>query len=110
MELQGLLDDSKTEKEYSPLIDACKHLLKPNGSIVGSEVALSILPMFPSFYSGIPSRASSALASIDGRQPISQDRVRDFIQRDLGPSLHSLGFGRGHRIALVLPKIGRAHV
>ena len=103
MELQGLLDDSKTEKEYSPLIDACKHLLKPNGSIVGSEVALSILPMFPSFYSGIPSRASSALASIDGRQPISQDRVRDFIQRDLGPSLHSLGFGRGHRIALVLP-------
>jgi len=107
MELQGLLNDSAyqngNEKEHSPLVSSCKHLLKPNGSVVGEEVAQTVLPMFPSFFSCIPSRSSPALASIDGRASINQDRVRVFIQRELGPSIHALGFGRGHRIAVVLP-------
>jgi acyl-coenzyme A synthetase/AMP-(fatty) acid ligase len=107
MERQGLLDDSSgtngNHQEYSQLVASCKHLLKPNGSVLGSDIAQTILPLFPSVYSAIPSRPCPALASIDGRASISQDRVRDFIQRELGPSLHSLGFGRGHRIALVLP-------
>jgi acyl-CoA synthetase (AMP-forming)/AMP-acid ligase II/acetyltransferase-like isoleucine patch superfamily enzyme len=44
-----------------------------------------------------------ALGSIDGRHPISHTRIRDFILSEFGPILHSFGFGRQHRIALVLP-------
>ena len=44
-----------------------------------------------------------ALASIDGRAPLDHDRVYDFCVGYYGPALHSLGFGKSDRIALVLP-------
>jgi len=102
---------SKCEKKnlYSPLVSSCKHLLKPNGSISGLDVARSILPLFPSFCSAIPadlsytSKKKPAIASIDGRRPISHTRIRDFVLSEFGPALHNLGFGRGDRIAVVLP-------
>jgi acyl-CoA synthetase (AMP-forming)/AMP-acid ligase II/carbonic anhydrase/acetyltransferase-like protein (isoleucine patch superfamily) len=93
--------------KLSPIVSSCEHLLQPNGAIIGRDVARAILPLFPSMCSAIPADSSRsqepALASIDGRRPISQTRIRDFILNDFGPSLHRLGFGKGHRIALVLP-------
>ena len=91
----------------SPIVSSCQHLLQPNGSIIGTDVARTILPLFPSFCSAIPAESHGsqepALGSVDGRKPISQTRIRDFILSDFGPSLHNLGFGKGNRIALVLP-------
>ena len=106
-------------KVYSPLVSSCRHLLRPNGSIVGRHVARTVLPLFPSMCSAIPAdeylhsrvtggkqqqqQQRAALASIDGRRPLSHTRIRDFILSELGPALHDMGFGRGHRIAIVLP-------
>lgn len=42
------------------------------------------------------------LCSIDGRQPITHGQTNQFI-RDFGLTLHGLGIGRGHRVALVIP-------
>lgn len=86
----------------APILQASRHLLKSNGSILGSEVAEVIGPLFPTFDSAIPKDLRPALASIDGRQAISHGRIYDFIQ-SFGPILHTLGFGRGQRIAVVLP-------
>ena len=98
-----------------PLLATCRHLLQPSGKIVGRDVAEAILPAFPTFCSAVPlptplgplSTAAHAprlaLASIDGRVPLTHERVRDFCVHDFGPTLHSLGFGKGDRIALVLP-------
>ena len=94
-------------QKMAPIVSSCQHLLQPNGSIVGTDVARTILPLFPSFCSAIPAESHGsqepALGSVDGRRSISQTRIRDFILSDFGPSLHKLGFGRGHRVALVLP-------
>lgn len=93
----------------SPIVSSCQHLLLPNGSIVGRHVAKTILPNFPSLCSAIPAehvfeqRRTLGLCSIDGCAPVSHSRIRDFILRDFGPTLHRMGFGRGHRVALVLP-------
>ena len=94
--------NNKTEGS-SPLVEATRHLLQPNGSIVGRHVADVIKPRFPTFASAIPSCSQrSALGSLDGRDPINHSQVRVFVQ-DFGTSLHQLGFGRGDRVALVLP-------
>ena len=93
----------------APILAASRHLLKANGSILGSEVARAIEPFYPTLASAIPINLSrsgvptTALASIDGRQPISHVRIHDFCVNYFGPTLHRLGFGRGHRVALVLP-------
>lgn len=83
----------------------CKHLVKSNGMIVGKEIANYIYPKYPTLLSVIPNRDEQGpafIASIDGRAPITHSTVYDFIQ-EMGPTLHSLGIGRGHRVALVLP-------
>jgi hypothetical protein len=99
------VDSSKDEGEQAPILSLSRHLLKPNGSILGREVADCILPQFPTFASAIPTNltARPALGSIDGREPITHARIHDFLLKEFGPSLHKLGFGKGDRIALVLP-------
>lgn len=93
------------EDEESPILRLTRHLVKSNGSIVGTEVARTILPTYQTFASAIPTSNSHrpALISIDGREPISHARIAEFILHDFGPALHRLGFGRGHRVAVVLP-------
>ncbi|KAL3925093.1 MAG: hypothetical protein SGILL_000632 [Bacillariaceae sp.] len=91
----------------SPLVSSCKHLLQPNGSINGNDVAKSVLPNFSDLCSALPVESFGerpALYGVDGkRRPITHARIRDFILKEFGPSLHEFGFGRGQRIALVLP-------
>lgn len=86
------------------LVDACRHLLQPNGSIIGRDVASAILPIFSSLYSAFPSDDSNrpAIASIDGRAPISHQRIQEFVD-EIGVTLRDMGVGRGHRVAVVLP-------
>lgn len=105
--IEAVLDKEGTTPVL-PLLQAAQHLLKPNGSIVGRDVADTIRPLFRTFCSAIPTfyeeaKTKPALASIDGRSPISHSRIQEFIVNEYGPTLHALGFGRGHRIALVLP-------
>lgn len=96
----------------SPLVSTCEHLLQPNGSILGCEVAKAILPKFPSLVSAIPtqrlknptsSNAPAALKSVDRRYPLSAQRIHDFILHEVGPFLQHMETGRGRRVALVLP-------
>lgn len=104
-------DDERTHQSSRdvPLLAACRHLLKPNGSICGLDVAEAILPKFRTFCSAIPTMENGqhqpqpALASIDGRMPLTHDRIQHFCVHEFGPMLHALGFGKGNRIALVLP-------
>ncbi|KAL3905309.1 MAG: hypothetical protein SGARI_004524, partial [Bacillariaceae sp.] len=91
----------------SPIVSSCKHLLQPNGSISGNDVAKAVLPNFSDLASALPVESFGdrpALYGVDGsRRPITHKRIRDFILKEFGPSLHEFGFGRGQRIALVLP-------
>lgn len=91
----------------SPIVSACKHLLQPNGSIIGNDVAAAVLPNFSDLCSALPVQSFGdrpALYGVDGnRQPITHARIRDFILKEFGPSLHEFGFGKGQRIAIVLP-------
>jgi acyl-coenzyme A synthetase/AMP-(fatty) acid ligase/acetyltransferase-like isoleucine patch superfamily enzyme len=107
MELQktrrrGSFQDSKEE---APILQSARHLLKPNGSILGREVAACILPQYSTFASAIPTELVErpALGSIDGRAAVTHARIQQFILTEYGPTLHKLGFGKGDRIALVLP-------
>ena len=97
---------SGSAKLASPLVSACRHLFQPNGSISGDAVAKAILPNFPDLCSALPADYFAnrpALLGIDTRAPLTHARIRDFIMKELGPSLHEMGYGRGNRIALVLP-------
>ena len=91
----------------APIVSACRHLLQPNGSIKGSDVEKAVLPHFDDLCSALPVESfgdRNALYGVDGRRrPITHSRVRDFIMNDFGPTLHEYGYGRGQRIALVLP-------
>ena len=87
----------------SPVLAACRHVLQPNGSIIGREVAQAILPLFPTLASALPTCTSHpAVASTDGRRPLHHARVRAFVE-GLGATLHALHLGRGSRIAVILP-------
>ena len=97
---------TENSKLSSPLISACRHLLQPNGSISGDAVAQAILPNFPDLCSTLPGdyfASRPALWGVDERKSLTHARVRDFIMKELGPSLHAMGYGRGDRIGLVLP-------
>lgn len=99
-------NNKRGTKLAAPLVSACRHLLKPNGSISGDQVAAAILPNFPDLCSALPAdyfATRQALLGVDERRPLSHARIRDFIMKELGPSLHEMGYGRGNRIALVLP-------
>ena len=103
-----MISERPSKDAGAPLLAACRHLLQTSGRIVGKDVAEAILPSFPTFCSAIPTGGGRggggiALASIDGRAPLTHDRVNDFCVNVYGPVLHSLGFGKGDRIALVLP-------
>ncbi len=91
----------------APIVSACRHLLQPNGSIKGSDVAKAVLPHFDDLCSTLPVESfgdRNALYGVDGkRRPITHTRIRDFVLNEFGPILHEYGFGRGQRIALVLP-------
>jgi acyl-CoA synthetase (AMP-forming)/AMP-acid ligase II len=88
----------------SPLLLLCRHLLQPNGSISGKEVADATLPHLPHLLAAIPitSPNQQALQCMDGRQHISHLEIRDFLL-EVGQLLHRHSVGRGHRIAVVLP-------
>eukprot|EP00526_Cylindrotheca_closterium_P001393 CAMPEP_0113624862 /NCGR_PEP_ID=MMETSP0017_2-20120614/12831_1 /TAXON_ID=2856 /ORGANISM="Cylindrotheca closterium" /LENGTH=1800 /DNA_ID=CAMNT_0000534935 /DNA_START=213 /DNA_END=5615 /DNA_ORIENTATION=+ /assembly_acc=CAM_ASM_000147 len=135
-------NSSSRLSEVAPLVAACSHLLQPNGSINGDQVAEAILPYFPDLCSALPAQpghsanhnhnhnhdashdrgeADSSYSSshtqiqapfanrqgllgLDGvKRPLTHARIRQFILQELGPQLHQLGYGRGSRIALVLP-------
>lgn len=100
-------DESQQDQRIeAPILAATRHHVKANGSIVGRDVYQTIMPLYQTFASAIPtelSLSSPALASIDGRLPITHSRIHDFVVNEYGPALHALGFGRGHRIALILP-------
>eukprot|EP00536_Pseudo-nitzschia_multiseries_P004625 jgi/Psemu1/253765/estExt_Genewise1Plus.C_780027 len=91
----------------APLVSACRHLLQPNGSIKGTDVAPAVLPHFDDLCSALPVESfgdRNALYGVDGKRlPITHTRIRDFILKEFGPTLHEYGIGRGQRIALVLP-------
>ena len=90
--------------DETPILAASRHLLQPNGSISGKAVGDVILPQFQTFASAIPDETSRpALASIDGRTPITHSRIKQFVEHEFGTQLHQMGFGKGDRIALVLP-------
>ena len=89
----------------APMLAITQHLLKPNGSVSGKQVGESLAKNgFDTLESGIPGMDTRpALACIDGRKPITHARIRDFMINEFGSALHKMGFGRGDRIALVLP-------
>lgn len=101
---------TKPSSQDTPILAATRHLVQPNGSIVGRDVAAIVRANHATFLSAItaPSKilktraAHPALASIDGRASLSHDRVVEFGQ-SFGPMLHQMGIRRGDRIALVLP-------
>ena len=85
------------------LMAAALHLLKPNGSILGRDVAASLLPQFTNFLEALPTESNKpALRSIDGRASMTHAMIHQFLI-DTGRVLHGLHIGRGHRCAVVLP-------
>jgi hypothetical protein len=136
-EFNKLKQQQRLQTWQSPVLRAAAHVLQPNGSILGRQVAECIVSQFPTFCSAIPTKLIKlissqsdekgnhhemnhdedssendddidvverpSLASIDGRCAISHKRILDFVTNDFGPALHQLGFGKGDRIALVLP-------
>ena len=96
--------NSNEKGDEAPLLAASQHLLKDNGAISGREVGKCILPQFSTLESAIPQVSSRhALASVDGRKALTHNRIREFVMEDFGTALHGLGFGRGDRIAVILP-------
>lgn len=100
-------NDNKNPKE-APIVTACRHLLEPNGSIIGDQVAREILPSFPDLCSALPADQfpdRQALLGVNEQKkiPSNHSRIRHFILEELGPQLNRLGYGRGDRLALVLP-------
>lgn len=95
--------DGDSFAEGPAVLAATRHLLRPNGSIVGVEVSRALEPLYANFVAAIPASDRPALAAIDGRTPITHTQVSQFVWNDIGPVLQSLGVGRGHRVALVLP-------
>lgn len=89
----------------SPLVNLTRHLLQPNGSIVGRDVQAALLPHVPDLLSAIPvdSSALSALQSTDGRMAVTHAEIRDFLVHIGQGVLHRHAVGRGCRIAVVLP-------
>ena len=107
LKLLSTSSSSNVREHEAPMLAAARHLLKPTGSILGREVAQVLRSKFPTFCSAIPVSTtcsdSVALASIDGRASISHSTIHDFIAHDFGKQLHAAGFGKGDRIALILP-------
>lgn len=102
---------TKASSQDTPILAATRHLVQPNGSIVGRDVAAIVRDNHPTFLSAIsaPSKFLKtttahhpALASIDGRASLSHDRIVEFGQ-SFGLMLHQMGIRRGDRVALVLP-------
>lgn len=93
---------SVTMANTAPLVRLAEHLLQSNGSISGQKVAEAVLPFVPNLLAAIPNGVSPALSSIDGRTSLDHNAIRRCVE-ETGNALHRLGFGRGSRVALVLP-------
>lgn len=100
-------ESNDTEVTDMPRVLAtCHHLVQPNGSINGSEIAAQLNhSKYTTLLQTIPSakeQGPAYLADVYGRMPIQHTAVAAFV-KEFGETLHSMGLGRGHRIALVLP-------
>lgn len=85
------------------LMATALHLLKPNGSILGRDVAAVLLPRFANFLQALPAESTKpALRSIDGRSSMSHADIYQFLLT-MERVLHGFQIGRGHRCAVVLP-------
>jgi len=85
----------------------CQDVIQPNGAIVGSKIGSRLRSNnYKTLVSVIPRRTieqgPSFLCSIDGRLPVTHTDAHAFI-REFGETLHSMGIGRGHRVALCIP-------
>jgi len=87
-------------------LSKCKHLVKPNGAIKGSEIGDQLRSnKYTTLLSIVPNKNEQGrafLCAIDGRTPITHRDAHDFI-KEFGKTLHSFGIGRGHRVALCIP-------
>lgn len=94
------------DDEMPPFLAGCVQFVRPNGSIVGSDIADHLRPRYPTLLSAVPSTINQSgpafLASIDGRVPITHKTTSTFLL-EFGDVLKSLGIGKGHRVAVVLP-------
>ncbi|GKY96221.1 hypothetical protein MPSEU_000582000 [Mayamaea pseudoterrestris] len=100
-----------TNTPLPPLVGLAKHLLQPNGSIIGTHVAQAVLPQVRNLLEALPKASTSsnsssgplpaALASIDGRLPLDIEQIRTCMEQT-GLALQKLGIRRGHRVALCL--------
>ena len=95
--------EKNTNTDAPPLVRLSQHLLQPNGSIIGSQVADAVLPSVANLFDALPDprNSSSALASVDGRLPVTITQIRQCMEQT-GVALHRLGIRRGHRVALCL--------
>jgi hypothetical protein len=85
-----------------PLLVCCKHLVRPNGVIVGSEISAKTRSTYPTLLSTIPLAPTPFIASLDGRLPVSHAETHQFIE-SFGAVLQEMRIGKGQRVALVLP-------
>lgn len=101
---QAAQDQSLEQSHVAPLVRLCRHLLQPNGGILGKEVAAAVLPHIPHLLAAIPTTSPNkqALQSTDGRLAVSHAEISEFLLQT-GQVLHRHAVGRGHRIAVILP-------
>lgn len=85
-----------------PLLESCATLVRPNGVIVGSEIASQTRRQYPTLLSCIPFSSTPFIVSTDHRTTLNHCDTAGFIE-NFGHTLHSLGVGRHQRVALVLP-------
>ncbi|KAG7369620.1 AMP-binding enzyme [Nitzschia inconspicua] len=88
------------------VISSCQSAVQENGVIIGSQVGDQLRSNnYTTLLSVIPKQKEQGpafLCSIDGRCPVRHTDVHKFIQ-EFGNTLHGLGIGRGHRVALCIP-------
>jgi len=84
---------------YSPLVAATRHLLQPNGSILGKDVLQVVQPHFATLLDALG--PTCRLQSMDGHI-WDATQIRERIEY-IGTFLHKYGLGQNDRVAVVLP-------
>jgi acyl-CoA synthetase (AMP-forming)/AMP-acid ligase II len=94
------------------ILQVTRHLVQPNGGILGDAVAAMVHPLYPTVASALPGARNDndalALIALDSpahhRKPLTHGRLRHFVQDTMPHYLHNVAqVGRGGRVALVLP-------